>query len=148
MAGPYTVHEASQHILATTRALGVERVPLRQALGRVLASDVLSPIEHPPWDNSSMDGYAVRAADVEHASAEHPSVLSVLDTVRAGQRPTRSVEPRTAIRVMTGAPIPEGADSVIRVEDTDAGEHTVLIRDARDAHRNVRPRGEDLRVGA
>jgi molybdopterin molybdotransferase len=128
--------------------LGVEHVPLRQAIGRVLAEDVLSPIEHPPWDNSSMDGYAVRAADVANASGARPIVMSVLETVRAGQRPTRALEPATAIRVMTGAPIPEGADSVIRVEDTDGGETTVAIREARDAGRNVRPRGEDLRVGA
>jgi len=71
----------------------------------------------------------------------------VLETVRAGQRPLRSVENGTAIRVMTGAPVPDGADSVIRVEDTDGGETRVAIRDARDARRNVRPRGEDLRPG-
>jgi len=144
----YTVEEASRLILADIRPLGVEHVSLSDALGRVLAEDVRSPIEHPPWDNSSMDGYAVRAADVAGVSAEHPTVLPVLETVRAGEMATRALEPRTAIRVMTGAPVPDGADSVIRVEDTDGGVEVVTIRDARDAGRNVRPRGEDLAVGA
>ncbi|HEX8945256.1 MAG TPA: gephyrin-like molybdotransferase Glp [Gemmatimonadaceae bacterium] len=144
----FSVHEASDRILAGIRALDSERVPLREAAGRVLAEDVSSPIDHPPWDNSSMDGYAVRAADVAFATEAKPVTLFVLETVRAGQRPTQSVVARTAIRVMTGAPIPDGADTVIRVEDTDGGEKKVVIRDARDAGRNVRPRGEDLRAGA
>ena len=143
----YTVHEASAKILEGIRPLGVELIPLGDALGRVLAHDVFSPIEHPPWDNSSMDGYAVRAADVEAASSDAPVVLPVLETVRAGDQPTKLVAPGSAIRVMTGAPIPTGADSVIRVEDTDGGEDRVVIRDPRDAGRNVRPRGEDLSIG-
>ncbi len=144
----FSVHEASDRILADIRPLEIEHVPLRDALGRVLAEDVRSPIEHPPWDNSSMDGYAVRAADVASASASSPIVLPVLETVRAGQRPSRPLDSGAAIRVMTGAPVPDGADTVIRVEDTDGGETHVEIRDARDAGRNVRPRGEDLRIGA
>jgi molybdopterin molybdotransferase len=143
----YTVHEASALILQGIRQTGIEQVPLRTALGRVLAEDARSPIEHPPWDNSSMDGYAVRAADVANASANSPVELRVLETVAAGQRPTRALEPNTAIRVMTGAPVPDGADTVIRVEDTNGGETRVTIRDTRDLGRNVRPRGEDLRVG-
>ena len=148
MAASFGVLEASKRILEGVAPLDVEHVPLRDALGRVLAGNVLSPIEHPPWDNSSMDGYAVRAADVVNASAGRPVVLPVLETIRAGQRPSRTLEPRAAIRIMTGAPIPPGADSVIRVEDTDGGETTVAISDARDAGRNVRPRGEDMRVGS
>jgi molybdopterin molybdotransferase len=143
----YSVREASERILAAINPLPAVALPLRDALGLVLAEDVVSPIEHPPWDNSSMDGYAVRAADVARAGKDAPVVLPVLETVRAGQRPSRSVEGGTAIRVMTGAPVPDGADSVIRVEDTDGGETRVAIRDARDAGRNVRPRGEDLRSG-
>jgi molybdopterin molybdotransferase len=148
VASAYSVAEASERILRGVTALGVEHVSLRDALGRVLANDAVSRIEHPPWDNSSMDGYAVRAADVASASPSHPVVLPVLETVRAGQRPTRTVDPQSAIRIMTGAPIPAGADTVIRVEDTDSGETTVAITDARDAGRNVRPRGEDLQIGA
>lgn len=144
----FTVQEASARILADVRPLDVERVPLREVLGRVLADDVRSPIDLPLWDNSSMDGYAVRAADVASIGPSRFVTLPVLETVRAGQHPSKSVAPGTAIRVMTGAPIPSGADSVIRVEDTDGGEDRVTIRDARDAGRNVRPRGEDLSVGA
>jgi molybdopterin molybdotransferase len=95
-----------------------------------------------------MDGYAVRAADVGAATQATPIALPVSETVRAGQRPTRPLAPGSAVRIMTGAPIPVGADSVIRVEDTDAGETRVVIRDARDAQRNVRPRGEDLQIGS
>lgn len=142
-----TVEEASARILADVEPLPAESVRLGDALGRVLARDVRSPIAHPPWDNSSMDGYAVRSADVSGASANQPVVLPVLETVRAGQRATMEVRSGTAIRIMTGAPVPRGADGVIRVEDTDAGEWQVVIRDARDAGRNVRPRGEDLGVG-
>jgi molybdopterin molybdotransferase len=142
-----TVHEALAQILADVRPLEIEQVPLRSAVGRVLAEDVRSPIEHPPWNNSSMDGYAVRGDDVALASAATPVRMRVLETVRAGQRPSRALEIGTAIRVMTGAPVPEGTDTVIRVEDTDGGEETVEVRDARDLRRNVRPRGEDLRVG-
>ena len=144
----FSVREASDRILAVVSPLPAVAVPLRDALGLVLAEDVVSPIEHPPWDNSSMDGYAVCAADVARATKDEPIVLPVLETVRAGQRPTRSVVSGSAIRVMTGAPVPEGADTVIRVEDTDGGETRVAIRDARDAGRNVRPRGEDLQPGA
>ena len=95
-----------------------------------------------------MDGYAVRAADVSSADASAPVDLPVSETVRAGQRPTRPLAPGSAVRVMTGAPVPDGADTVIRVEDTDGGEDHVVIRNARDAGRNVRPRGEDLQVGS
>jgi len=144
----FSVRETSDRILGAARVLGPELVTLRDSLVRILAEDVRSPIELPPWDNSSMDGYAVRAADVAEARAGHPVLLRVLETVRAGQRPTRALSEATAIRVMTGAPVPNGADSVIRVEDTDGGESMVAIRDPRDAHRNIRPRGEDLRVGA
>jgi molybdopterin molybdotransferase len=142
-----TVEEASTRILAGVGPLAAEPIRLGQAMGRVLARDVRSPIAHPPWDNSSMDGYAVRSSDVLGATPSRPVVLPVLETVRAGQRATTEVRPGTAIRIMTGAPVPAGADGVIRVEDTDAGETQVVIRDARDAGRNVRPRGEDLAVG-
>jgi molybdopterin molybdotransferase len=142
-----SVQEASERILAGARPLDVERIPLGDALGRVLAEDVHSTIEHPPWDNSSMDGYAVRGGDVAAATAAAPVVLPVLETVRAGQRPTMALAPNTAIRIMTGAPIPAGTDSVIRVEDTDGGEERVAVREARDVGRNVRPRGEDLMPG-
>jgi molybdopterin molybdotransferase len=95
-----------------------------------------------------MDGYAVRAADVVAASPESPVVLRVVGTIAAGGAATRAVGAGQAVRIMTGAPLPAGADSVVRVEDSDGGEERVAIRNARDAGRNVRPRGEDLQRGA
>jgi molybdopterin molybdotransferase len=141
------VPEASSRILADIVPLPAERVPLRAALGHVLARDVVSPVSLPPWDNASMDGYAVRAADVAQATADSPAALRVVETVAAGGVASRRVEAGEAIRIMTGAPVPSGADSVVRIEDTDGGTETVAVRNARDAGRNVRPRGEDLTTG-
>ena len=142
------VREASALILAGAHALDAEPVPLDAATGRVLAADVTSSVSLPPWDNASMDGYAVRAADVRGASASAPARMKVTGTVAAGQRPSRAVQPGDAMRIMTGAPLPEGADSVIRVEDTDGGAAQVQVRDDRDAGRNIRRRGEDIMAGA
>ena len=141
------VAEASAHTLQHVVPLAPEQVPLEASLGRVLASDVRAEVFLPPWDNASMDGYAVRAADVRDASAAAPVQLRVVGTVPAGQRTDRVLAAGEAIRIMTGAPVPAGADTVVRVEDTDRGTELVLIRDARDAGRNVRPKGEDVRPG-
>ena len=142
-----SVPEASARILEHIQPLSTERVALLDALGRVLAESVHAPMTLPAWDNSAMDGYAVRASDIDAASKEHPVRLRVLETVAAGAFPTHRVSDGEAIRIMTGAPLPEGADTVVRVEDTDAGTSDVLVRDARDARRNIRPRGEDFREG-
>jgi molybdopterin molybdotransferase len=114
----------------------------------VLAADVESEIALPPWDNSAMDGYAVRSADIAGATRNAPVRLRVVGTVAAGERAERGIASGEAIRIMTGAPIPPGADGVIRVEDTDAGTSVVTIRSARDAERNVRPNGEDVAAGS
>lgn len=143
-----SVAEAAARIIAGIETLGVERVALLDALGMVLASPVRSPLTLPPWDNSAMDGYALRAADVHDASPDHPVTLRVLETVAAGAFPSLRVEAGTATRIMTGAPIPEGADGVVRIEDTDRGTAHVAIHDARDAGRNVRRRGEDIAHGS
>ena len=142
-----SVPEASARILEHIAPLALERVPLLDALGRVLAEPVRAPMTLPAWDNSAMDGYAVRAADIGSASRERPVRLRVLETVAAGAFPTYRVSDGEAIRIMTGAPVPEGADTVVRVEDTDAGTSDVLVRESRDAGRNVRPRGEDFCEG-
>ncbi|MDB4893664.1 MAG: hypothetical protein JWL61_5519, partial [Gemmatimonadetes bacterium] len=123
-----------------------ETIPLEQAAGRVLAKDVVSPIFLPLFDNSSMDGFAVRAEDVRGASAERPVRLKVIGTIAAGAQPTRTIEHGEAARIMTGAQVPEGADTVVRVEDTDAGVDVVTVVDDRDAKRNIRARGEDVRA--
>jgi molybdopterin molybdotransferase len=143
-----SVGEASAHTLHGIVPLGAERVSLRDCLGRVLAEDVASPVTLPPWDNSSMDGFAVRAADVRGASAEAAVRLRVVETIAAGARTERVVGRGEAIRIMTGAPIPAGADTVIRVEDTASSGDEVEIRDDRDASANVRFAGEDVREGA
>lgn len=131
-------------ILAAVSRMASEEVPIGDALGRVLAEDVVSPLALPPWDNASMDGYAVRAADVTGATRDAPVRLQVAATVAAGGAATMRVDTGTAVRIMTGAPVPAGADSVVRVEDTDGGEHAVTVYSDRDALRNVRPRGEDI----
>jgi molybdopterin molybdotransferase len=142
------VADASALMLAGAKALGSEQIRLAHSLGRVLAEDVVSPVSLPPWDNASMDGFAVRAADVASATAG-PVQLRVVETIAAGARGTRAIGAGEAARIMTGAPVPQGADSVVRVEDTDAGPDAgvVTIRDDRDARRNIRARGEDVRAG-
>jgi molybdopterin molybdotransferase len=143
----FSVPEASARILERIHPLPVERVPLAEALGRVLAARVVSPLMIPAWDNSAMDGYAVLASDVAGATPEAPVILDVTETVAAGAFPSGPVGRGRAVRIMTGAPIPEGADSVVRVEDTDDGVTRVLIHSGRDAGRNVRRRGEDIGEG-
>lgn len=142
-----SVAEAAGRITAAVGPLAVQEVALRESLGRVLAADVVSPITLPHWTNSAMDGYAVRAADVRGASAAAPVELPVTETVAAGRFPTRLLAAGTATRIMTGAPLPEGADTVVRVEDTDGGVERVRVMNDRDAGRNIRLRGEDLREG-
>ncbi|MEP7381448.1 MAG: gephyrin-like molybdotransferase Glp [Gemmatimonadota bacterium] len=142
-----SVTEASARILAGIVPLPPERVALLDAVGRVLTTDAVAPYTLPHWDNSAMDGYAVRAADIADASPDAPVQLTVQETVAAGEFPTRPVQAGIATRIMTGAPLPEGADTVVRVEDTDGGTTHVLVRDARDSRKNIRPRGEDFLTG-
>jgi molybdopterin molybdotransferase len=140
---PLQVADAVARILAEVRPLDAVRRPLLDAYNCVLAVDAIAPVTLPPWDNSAMDGYAVRAADI----ARVPASLRVIENIAAGQFPSRTVGAGEATIIMTGAPVPEGADTVVRVEDTDGGHTTVEIRDARDAGKNVRPRGEDIMEG-
>src|SRR6266480_641624 len=142
-----SVAEASERILAEIKPLLVETVPLRQALGRVLAEDISATVTMPPWSNSSMDGYAVRSADITAVMTGEPVKLRVVATVAAGAFAPRSLRRGEAMRIMTGAPIPDGADSVIRKEDTDGGADKVEVRDARDVWKNIRPAGEDFQRG-
>ncbi len=145
-----TPAEAARVILAQIRALPAERIALRDALDRVLAEDVTSPLDIPPWDNSAMDGYAARSADLRTAGGEGRAVvLRVIETIPAGGFPTKTLGAGECARIFTGAPVPAGADGVIRQEDTTPlGPDRVRIDDVRDAGRNVRRRGEDLRTGA
>ena len=143
-----TAREAALRILAETRVQPSLRVPLDDALGLVLAHDVTSPLDIPAHTNSAMDGYACRGQDVRGASAEHPVRLRVVETIPAGRFPTRPVAAGECARIFTGAPLPAGADSVIRQEDTDLGAATVTIVKDRDVGVNYRRAGEDLKRGA
>jgi molybdopterin molybdotransferase len=124
-----------------------ERVPLREALGRVLAVDVESADQVPGFDNSSMDGFAVRARDVGGASAEQPASLLVVDESRAGRPAARAVGEGEAIAISTGAVIPDGADAVVRAEDTGALDGRVEIRAVIPPGNNVRHAGDDIESG-
>ncbi|MDQ6612482.1 MAG: molybdopterin molybdotransferase MoeA [Gemmatimonadota bacterium] len=142
--------DAIRAVLKNVSPLSVESVALTQCAGRALGEDVVSPIDLPLWDNSGMDGYAVRRADVAGASAINPAVLPVLATIVAGSAIRPTIVEGTCARIMTGAPVPPGADAVVRVEDTDRGVQSVQItsdRDVRSASGNIRARGEDVRVG-
>ncbi len=141
------VEDAIARILAAVAPLESEQVALADVLDRVLDEEIVAPHTHPAWRNSAMDGYAVHSRDVGGASQAAPVTLPVRGTIAAGDAAPTSVDRGTAWRIMTGAPVPDGIDTVIRVEDTDAGEEVVRITNDRDAARNVRPRGEDFSVG-
>ncbi|WP_300011914.1 gephyrin-like molybdotransferase Glp [Pseudonocardia sp.] len=125
-----------------------EVVPLSRARGRVLAHDLVAPISLPSFDNSAMDGYAVRAGDVTGASEESPVVLPVAADIPAGRTDVPPLEPGTAHRIMTGAPMPAGADAVVPVERTDGGTDRVSLRHAPAPGTHVRSVGEDVGAGS
>lgn len=137
-----SVEEALEQILGRVRPLATERVDLLAALGRVLAVPVRSTRVIPPWPNSSMDGYAVRAIDTRPGAT-----LAVVGRVAAGALPDRTLGAGEAIRIFTGAPLPGGADAVVPQEDVDAGETRVTLRGATERGAYVRPAGEDVRAG-
>ncbi|MCK5237818.1 MAG: molybdopterin molybdotransferase MoeA [Deltaproteobacteria bacterium] len=140
-----TVKEAQEAILEHTLLLGEEEVPLHESLGRILFSDITSNRFHPPCDISAMDGYAVRFADIDGATKEKPAVLKIVDDITAGSMPKCEVKSNEASRIMTGAPIPEGADTVIRVEDTDCNESEAKIFVPSPIASNIRGKGENLK---
>ncbi|HWZ27338.1 MAG TPA: gephyrin-like molybdotransferase Glp [Gemmatimonadales bacterium] len=140
---PLAADAAARRILERVQPLAPVRRPLAGARGLVLAEDVSASIDVPPWDNSAMDGYAARGADLRAGAT-----LRVIEEVPAGRFPRRPVGPGEATRLFTGAPLPDGADTVIRQEDTEAGSGTVRIVVAPAPGRNIRRRGEDLTRGA
>jgi molybdopterin molybdotransferase len=139
--------EALRIVLDNVAPLGVERVSITAALGRVIAEEIRASRDIPGFDNSAMDGYAVRAADIATASESKPIRLKVLETVAAGMMPTRSVGSGEAARTMTGAPLAVGADAVVPVERTREDGTAVEIMAPAQAGAFVRPRGEDLKQG-
>jgi molybdopterin molybdotransferase len=141
------IEEARRLALERVSRLPSQTVPLRDALGRVLAVEVCASDPVPGFDNSAMDGFAVRAADTAEASADQPVRLAVVDESRAGRPARRGVGPREAIMISTGAMVPEGADAVVRVEDTSSRDRRVEVEVAVEAGRSVRRAGEDVRGG-
>ena len=143
-----SVEDARAQMLDGLMRLPAEEVALDDALRRVVADTIVSETTLPPWDNSAMDGFAVRSADVAQ-----PATLRVIGEVAAGAAPSVTVEPGTAVRILTGAPIPPGSDAVVPVEDTDATPGvadlpaTVAIRTAVAAGAHIRRAGSDLRAG-
>lgn len=142
-----TADQALEIVLDNVNPLGVERIPILEALGRVVAENIHSSRDIPGFDNSAMDGYAVRGADVAQASESSPIRLKVVETVGAGQMPAHRITAGEAVRTMTGAPIAEGADAIIQVERTRGTGDTVKILAPPDPRSFIRPRGEDLRRG-
>jgi molybdopterin molybdotransferase len=135
--------EARKIILDSITPLGVERVGLLEASGRVIAEDVIAPWDMPLCDNSAMDGYAVRAADC----ANIPAALRVTGYIPAGGEVCGPVEPGCAIRIMTGAPLPPGCDAVVPIEETDGGTETVTIAAPVTIRQHIRFTGEDVATG-
>jgi molybdopterin molybdotransferase len=142
------LHEAQKVVIDATPVLGLEKIPILDALGRVLGEDVVAERDNPPWDNSAMDGFAVRWEDIkqEHAIAK-PVTLTVIEDVPAGKMPSKTVGAGQAIRIMTGAPIPRGADTVLKVEDTEHQPDSVRVFKPESRGANIRPQGEDVRKG-
>jgi molybdopterin molybdotransferase len=151
-----TVEEALEKVLSYVGVLGREEKPILECLGQVLDEDIYSPIDVPPLANSAMDGFAVRWNSTQGASKDSPRVLRVTGEVAAGRVTEQEVQPGTAIRIMTGAPIPEGADSVVPFEDTDEAERKapgktiseigILCEVSKGS--NLREAGEDITAGA
>ena len=153
-----SVEDAIERILQKVDVLEEESVPILDSLGQVLAEDVISDINVPPLDNSAMDGYAVRAEDTRGAAKDSPRCLRVIETVMAGSISELEVVPGTAIRIMTGAPVPGGADSVVQFEDTDEEQRKesapeqpvteVSVYAEAAPGLNIRRAGEDIASGA
>ncbi len=142
-----SVEEALRQILGKISVLGMERVSVGRARGRVLGEDILAPRNIPPWDNSAMDGYALRWEDIRSASGKNPVFLRVAADLPAGQVFRGQVKAGEAIRIMTGAPIPQNLDTVVQAEDTEKVGDRVKILACPEKGKNIRRAGEDVSAG-
>jgi molybdopterin molybdotransferase len=129
------------------RARPAAPVALTEAQGLVLSEDVVARLALPVFDNSAMDGYAVRAEETASATPERPVVLPVAEDIPAGRTDELTLQPGTAHRIMTGAPVPAGTTAVVPVEDTDGGVGSVAIRQPRESGKHIRRAGEDVAPG-
>ena len=142
------LQEAQRIVLASTPTLGLEKISILDALGRVLGEDIVAERDNPPWNNSAMDGFAVRWEDIKQEHAiQKPVTLAVIEDVPAGKMPSKTVGAGQAIRIMTGAPIPKGADTVLKVEDTEHTPNSVRVFKPEQQGANIRPQGEDVTKG-
>ena len=142
------LEEAQRIVLAATPTLGLEKISILDALDRVLGEDIVAERDNPPWDNSAMDGFAVRWEDIKQEHAiQKPVTLTVIEDVPAGKMPSKTVGAGQAIRIMTGAPIPQGADTVLKVEDTEHTPDSVRVFKPESRGSNIRPKGEDVKKG-
>jgi molybdopterin molybdotransferase len=144
---PRTVDEHIRVVAALLATTPTIRLPLVECAGLALAEPITAAVALPPFDNSGMDGYAVRSQDIAHATAEQPVTLPVTEDIPAGRTDSPTLQPGTAHRIMTGAPIPSGADAVVPVELTDGGRHQVQIYEPRSPGDSVRPAGGDVLAG-
>ncbi len=152
-----SVEEAVEKVLGYVSVLEVEEKPILECLGQVTAEDIYSPYDIPPLPNAAMDGYAVRASDTRNARPGSPRLLKVIEEVAAGSLPTKSLSPGTAARIMTGAPVSQGADAVVQFENTDemqrskakGDSHPTEIGILQEAEPglSVRQAGEDVKKG-
>ncbi len=142
-----SVEEALNRILEAIFPLPLEKVNILEALGRVIGEDVYAGRNIPPKDNSAMDGYAIRWQDTREASKDRPVILTVIEDIPAGTIPLKSVGPGEASRIMTGAPVPDGADAVMRMEDTEKDGRKVKIFTAAHKGLDIRNAGEDVQEG-
>ncbi|ANS78774.1 Molybdopterin biosynthesis protein MoeA [Serinicoccus hydrothermalis] len=142
-----SVDEHLDWVLAQVEPVATVTLPVRRAQSLVTTTDVHSSVDLPRFDNSSMDGYAVRRADLEGASSENPVVLPVAGDVAAGDQERHALAPGQVWRIMTGAPMPEGADAVVKVEDTDGHPHEPQLRVHPDEGAHIRRAGEDVKAG-
>jgi molybdopterin molybdotransferase len=139
--------EALHKILSSIQPLGLEKVQLLESLGRIIGEDIYAKRDIPPLDNSAMDGYALRFEDIRESSKDHPVRLEVIEDLPAGFVSKKTIEKGQAIRIMTGAPIPKGADTVVPVEETRKEHGFTFILKAASLGENIRRSGEDVKKG-
>ncbi|MFL2640198.1 MAG: gephyrin-like molybdotransferase Glp [Dehalococcoidia bacterium] len=151
-----SVEEALSQVMENIKPLKMVQNPILDSLGLIIGEDVKSMISVPPTNNSGMDGYAVRHQDIVGASRNNPSTLKIIGEIAAGSTPDKALEPMTAIRVMTGAPVPPGADTVVKFEDTSDAERIskveekerISIYNSPNVGTAIRQAGEDIKPGA
>ena len=142
-----TVEDALNRILENITPLGTEKINILNSLGRVIGEDIFASRNIPPVDNSAMDGYAVRREDTRGASREKPAMLAIIEDIPAGTIPTKRIAVGNASRIMTGAPLPEGSDAVVRMEDTEKENGDVRIFVEAEPGEHIRRAGEDVKEG-